>query len=525
MLTLPAFHGDCMHEIRPRFWLGSMAAASNRSALSARGITHVLTLGQGLGQHMGVRGVGFESTWFSKRKRLKASAGDPFERLLISVLDCPSELLSWHFDASSSFISEAFSHGRRGGVLVHCRAGVSRSATAVAQHLMRTEGLTVDQALSSIRSAGRTGINPNDGFLSQLRVLEAELPRPQSRPIGPQNPPSVLEAPAAPPQDQEHGQVLRERLVHVSDCGLGQFNGSYVADGHIEGRQAFRKAREGRCGKTKLTMQTCSFSEAARAWYLCEDYKGYWYKAMSEGEWPPSSGWIVNPRLLGPAPQIRIVGRRCDIVMSSEGPAAAGPHGAIRVELSALLSGCATACAVGTDQVALMKAARSSLTGFFDVIDGIRGNMFTREEFAACVLREESTTTTFLGRSDCGGVIRQPGQPSLTLENCGGDGACSSRALDHAAIFGVFNDYPGDLVTCPALAAAVESEVYPDRSVVQDALYDALGGMIDCDQADVITHEAGSDEMHRAELATLLSEAFVCGARDAGEAPCLCWAL
>lgn len=171
-----------MHEIRPGLWLGSVEAASNRKALQARGITHVLTLGEGLGEHMGVQGAGPESTWASKRKRLAPAAGDPFERLMVSILDGPEEPLSRHFRPSSDFIAEALSRGAKGGVLVHCHAGISRGATTVAQHLMRTEGLTAAQSLSSIRAAGRTFINPNEGFLGQLRQLEAELPR--SKPAG-----------------------------------------------------------------------------------------------------------------------------------------------------------------------------------------------------------------------------------------------------------------------------------------------------------------------------------------------------
>lgn len=164
-----------MHEIRPGLWLGSVEAASNHKALQARGITHVLTLGEGLGEYMGVQGTGPESTWVAQRKRLGPSASDPFERLMVSILDGPDEPLNRHFEPCSAFISEAMSKGHKGGVLVHCHAGISRGASTVAQHLMRTEGLTAAQSLASIRSAGRTFIDPNEGFLRQLRQLEGEL--------------------------------------------------------------------------------------------------------------------------------------------------------------------------------------------------------------------------------------------------------------------------------------------------------------------------------------------------------------
>jgi dual specificity phosphatase 12 len=41
---------------------------------------------------------------------------------------------------------------RNGGVLVHCQAGMSRSATIVAAYLMKTLKLSVDEALDMIRA-------------------------------------------------------------------------------------------------------------------------------------------------------------------------------------------------------------------------------------------------------------------------------------------------------------------------------------------------------------------------------------
>ena len=54
-------------------------------------------------------------------------------------------------------------------VLVHCHAGESRSVAVVAAHLMKTEDLSLEEALESIRKV-RPRADPNEGFREQLRL-------------------------------------------------------------------------------------------------------------------------------------------------------------------------------------------------------------------------------------------------------------------------------------------------------------------------------------------------------------------
>ena len=76
--------------------------------------------------------------------------------------------------------AEAFvppSSRRTTGVLVHCGAGVSRSASVLAALLMRPSelGCSYPQALALIRAA-RPIVGPNPGFSQQLREIStAEL--------------------------------------------------------------------------------------------------------------------------------------------------------------------------------------------------------------------------------------------------------------------------------------------------------------------------------------------------------------
>ena len=55
-------------------------------------------------------------------------------------------------------------------VLVHCAAGVSRSATIAALFLMRVEGLSADAAIRRLTSI-RPAVRPHSRFLAQLRLL------------------------------------------------------------------------------------------------------------------------------------------------------------------------------------------------------------------------------------------------------------------------------------------------------------------------------------------------------------------
>ena len=56
-----------------------------------------------------------------------------------------------------------------GGVLVHCHAGVSRSAAVVTAHVMRTRRLDPDEALAVVRAA-HPAADPNPGFRTQLAL-------------------------------------------------------------------------------------------------------------------------------------------------------------------------------------------------------------------------------------------------------------------------------------------------------------------------------------------------------------------
>jgi len=80
--------------------------------------------------------------------------------------------LSQFFFECFAFIDEHRSKGHN--VLVHCMAGISRSATIVIAYLMFTKSIDLWQAHDDVRRI-RNVIKPNRGFMNQLRKFEKEM--------------------------------------------------------------------------------------------------------------------------------------------------------------------------------------------------------------------------------------------------------------------------------------------------------------------------------------------------------------
>jgi hypothetical protein len=91
-----------------------------------------------------------------------------YHRIIAS--DSPYTDLSQHFDEACDFIHQY--RDRR--VLIHCQAGVSRSATICIAYLMKHFGLFLDGAYMAVKGA-RKIICPNIGFMKQLIEYERQL--------------------------------------------------------------------------------------------------------------------------------------------------------------------------------------------------------------------------------------------------------------------------------------------------------------------------------------------------------------
>ncbi|CAF4456590.1 unnamed protein product, partial [Rotaria magnacalcarata] len=77
-----------------------------------------------------------------------------------------------YFEQACAFIDEA--RQSKGGVLVHCVCGVSRSTSLCCAYLMKHHSMSLEQALVQIRSR-RHIIQPNIGFLRQLLLYDEQL--------------------------------------------------------------------------------------------------------------------------------------------------------------------------------------------------------------------------------------------------------------------------------------------------------------------------------------------------------------
>jgi dual specificity phosphatase 12 len=122
-----------MQQIIPNLFIGDFIASQDVSTLQSIGITHIVS---------------------AMKQPYTISDDLKIIILQIPVDDTESTNIVRYFDQSSKFISDALSeNSNREGqveanlrkkikkVLVHCQAGISRSATLLAAYLMKEQGM------------------------------------------------------------------------------------------------------------------------------------------------------------------------------------------------------------------------------------------------------------------------------------------------------------------------------------------------------------------------------------------------
>lgn len=151
--------GNSINKIDEGFYIGGVNDLKI-DQLQSFGIRCILNVAQ---EDLYSRGKGNEN-------RL-AELKDNFEVKIIGIDDKADCNLSVHFQEIADFIEAGRS---KGGVVVHCQCGVSRSCAGACSYLMIKENWDLESAFCRVQSA-RSSVKPNRGFWRQLRDLEASL--------------------------------------------------------------------------------------------------------------------------------------------------------------------------------------------------------------------------------------------------------------------------------------------------------------------------------------------------------------
>ncbi|XP_036382841.1 dual specificity protein phosphatase 2 [Megalops cyprinoides] len=148
--TTPLYDQDGPVEILPFLFLGSAHHSSRRETLAKCGITAVLNVSSTCPNL-------FEDELHYKTLRVEDS-------LVANIRAC--------FPEAIDFIDSVKQHGGR--VLVHCQAGISRSATICLAYLMHSRRVCLDEAFDFVKQRRRV-ISPNLAFMGQLLQFETDV--------------------------------------------------------------------------------------------------------------------------------------------------------------------------------------------------------------------------------------------------------------------------------------------------------------------------------------------------------------
>jgi hypothetical protein len=139
-------------EIIKNLYLGGFEAAKDTDGLLEQGICAVVCCN---------REMEFPSSNFSPR----------LDYYRVDVEDMGREPIELFFPEATEFIHAQLLQDRP--VLVHCRAGVSRSSTVLLAYLIEYHGLSLHDAFFKLLRL-RPTITPNLGFMDKLKAYEEE---------------------------------------------------------------------------------------------------------------------------------------------------------------------------------------------------------------------------------------------------------------------------------------------------------------------------------------------------------------
>lgn len=188
--TNPHFQGSFPSRILPFLYLGNLAHALNPAMLHALGITHVVSVGESallppstednLYQAAAAVQNHTKPPRRSREHTVHKSLWEEERMGRISVLDLKNvsddgiDSLRPHMNRAVEYIEQARLQG--GKVLVHCRVGVSRSATICIAYVMAHCDLSMIESFLLVRSRRMNVLTqPTLLFVWELRGFEAHL--------------------------------------------------------------------------------------------------------------------------------------------------------------------------------------------------------------------------------------------------------------------------------------------------------------------------------------------------------------
>ncbi|KOX78816.1 Dual specificity protein phosphatase 10 [Melipona quadrifasciata] len=153
--------------VLPFLYLGNGRDAADLQLLRALGATRVLNVTSQLPGYHEERGITYRQIPASDsgHQNLKQY----FEEAFDFIVDLKRAL-----ETNRSFVFAEEARKAGSSVLVHCQAGVSRSATIAIAYIMRHKGLSMVEAYKLVKNA-RPIISPNLNFMGQLLELEQGL--------------------------------------------------------------------------------------------------------------------------------------------------------------------------------------------------------------------------------------------------------------------------------------------------------------------------------------------------------------
>ncbi|XP_042910661.1 uncharacterized protein [Parasteatoda tepidariorum] len=141
---------DAPTEIFKYLYLGSEWNASNLEELVVNGIGHILNV----------------------TREIDNFFPGMFDYQNIRVYDDESTEILHYWDKTYRYIQRAKNEGSK--VLVHCKMGISRSASVVIAYVMKAYDWDLQRALDFVKTK-RGCIKPNSGFLKQLEIYQGIL--------------------------------------------------------------------------------------------------------------------------------------------------------------------------------------------------------------------------------------------------------------------------------------------------------------------------------------------------------------